>query len=1475
MPNKKKTYTLIFVSIAAGFAFISFEYLKNRNYPSKEIYSYQLELQDKYEDLSYGEIEKLPKQDRPDLAALQHFQMTQDPQLGFPPIERKVAAYEKLLKNFKNNSGKTASSNIQWIERGPNNVGGRTRALMFDPNDATDKKVWAGGISGGLWINQDITNQDIGWTNIDDFMTSLSIATLTYDPNTTTTFYLGTGERFTHDFAGLGIWKSIDGGSSWNHLVNTSEFSYVPKMVVTNNSTIIAATENGIKRSTDGGDSWSSPASANVDMADVELASNGDLYAGNFSGMVYKSIDDGVSWTTTNPSTGGQRVEIGLAESNRDVIYAMSDSGGNVAWFTKSVDAGVSWTDVTIPKYRSQDCTESSDDFTRGQAWYDLIIGVHPTDENIVIVGGIDLHRSTDGGSTWGMVSYWTGGCDSYVHADQHAIVFRPNNPNEGIIGNDGGVHYSADVGNAADPVFNDRNKNYNVTQFYDAATVNEVLSNEFLAGAQDNGTQRFLEPGVGSTEEATGGDGGFCHIDQDDPDFQITSYIFSNYFISSSHGESFATLHNDGDDVGRFINPTEYDSDANILYGAAGTDQMTRISNITTSPNSLETLTLDLGGRQITTIKASPFTNNRLYVGVRIASGEGLLFIVDNADQAIPTVTNLSANFNATRGGWVSSFDIGVSDDQLLVTFSNYGVHSIFESSDGGSNWSSKEGDLDDIPVYHGLYNPYDRNQVLIATELGVWSTEDISTASPNWVTTNIGLANVSTRRLKIRESDGLIVAATFGRGLFTTSSFNPNSIASMSISSSTTYSGSDVSFTNSSIGTVDNLLWNFGDGYTTTLNNPTHKFATAGKYTITLEINDGQSVDQKEVIILQTRPIPYLAADGGDFESNINDFYVENKSGTLLERGNSTISGKDGTTSGDNAWVTGMMEDQYADDSRAYLYSPGLDFSANGAYTLSFKVKHSFEQNWDGFIIEYTTDEGLSWIKLGSSVESGWYNQLTETNAIWGDGVPIFSDTTLGFETKTKDVSFLQASSKVGFRVNFGTDANTVDVGMAIDDFEVNGPSSNPVPNFLSSNPDICAGGVVEFNDNSTGTILSYAWNFGSGATPSSVTGSGPHEVTYAVEGQYSATLTVTGSSGDVVETKLNYVNVIASSSISNGIQPNLSEFTVCDTFDGLLTVLSSNVDVRYQAFNSDSDISMGQYKIGNGNDIVLNIGELTETVTTYVKATTTSGCEIDLESSTFTSVGPHDKTVTNDYSTAICSGDVVTFTIENSDVGVTYRIENITDNSEMSSVVGDGNSISLETGVIIDALSVILKGTASINSCTIVIADQLDIEVNSLPDATITQTGSIMEVLAGEKNYQWYFEGEMIDGATRFSYNPTKLGGYTCEVTSNFDCVVMSEVFITVVTGYNDRYLGSSIFVYPNPASDKVYLDISNDYKGQVKISIYNIDGKLFYSGLESKYEQEMQKGLNISGYNMGFYFVELQFGDRREIRKFVIK
>ena len=106
-------------------------------------------------------------------------------------------------------------------------------------------------------------------------------------------------------------------------------------------------------------------------------------------------------------------------------------------------------------------------------------------------------------------------------------------------------------------------------------------------------------------------------------------------------------------------------------------------------------------------------------------------------------------------------------------MTFSNYGVISVWETLDGGTTWTDKEGDLPDMPVRWALYNPDNRDEVILATEVGVWSTTDFNSASPVWTASNSGLANVRTDMLQIRSSDSFVIAATHGRGLFSTTGF------------------------------------------------------------------------------------------------------------------------------------------------------------------------------------------------------------------------------------------------------------------------------------------------------------------------------------------------------------------------------------------------------------------------------------------------------------------------------------------------------------------------------------------------------------------------------------------------------------------------------------------------------------------------------------------------------------------------------
>ncbi len=362
---------------------------------------------------------------------MQEYLLMLDPSLGRVPTER-LAAANRSARLTRRTFGPSSEPSLTWEERGPNDVGGRTRAIMFDPNDAQNKKVWAGGVAGGLWYTDDITDVAEPWHNVDDFWANLAVSSMAYDPTNTNTFYVGTGEGFFNFDAlqGGGVFKSTDGGVTWNQLPSTtgSTWRQVQDVVVTDVGTVLAATRegDGVQRSTNGGASWtpvldSGTGASTSRAADLEIASNGDIYAtmGVFStDGVWKSDDDGATWTKLNtgangfPTSGFSRVEIALAPSDSNRIYAVTQDASSygVGGMYRSEDGGANWTSMALPV----DCDGGiGSDFTRSQAWYDLILAVQPDDEEVFLAGGVDLFRSDSVGAAgkWNQISHWYGGC--------------------------------------------------------------------------------------------------------------------------------------------------------------------------------------------------------------------------------------------------------------------------------------------------------------------------------------------------------------------------------------------------------------------------------------------------------------------------------------------------------------------------------------------------------------------------------------------------------------------------------------------------------------------------------------------------------------------------------------------------------------------------------------------------------------------------------------------------------------------------------------------------------------------------------------------------------------------------------------------------------------------------------------------------------------------------------------------------------
>ncbi len=1017
------------------------------------------------------EQDKIALKDRMDLAMQHEAEITRDPALGYVPYERILVAFRQMMQRMEGMpEGRVAGAipGIEWVERGPNNVGGRTRAMMVDPNDPTGRTLWAAGVGGGLWKTLNITVPQPVWTPVNDLFANIAITTLAYNPLNTQEMYFGTGEGFFNADAirGLGIWKSTDGGNTWNQLASTnnSNFYYVQRLAIHPvTGHIYAATRTGLYRSQNGGSTWTKVLGAGTGavsdrIADVEIAADHSIYAsaGLFqTDGVYKSTTGNAgSWTKLNtgtngfPATGIQRIEIACAPSNAQVVYAMAQGSGNgLGGIYRSSDGGATWTSLPLPTDADPGI---GSDITRNQAWYDLTIAVDPNNENTVLIGGIDLFKSTNGGNTWQQISHWYGGFGfQEVHADQHWIYFHPGSSNVIYFGNDGGVYYTSN-GTAAMPTIVSKNSGYNVTQFYACAMHPAAHSDYFLAGTQDNGSHLFRFPGLNSTIEVTGGDGCFTHIDQDQPQFQWTSYVYNNYFRSTNCGQVWTYI--SFGNTGSFVNPTDYDNVSNILYAAHSSGHYLRWTN-PQSGNTTQTVNITNFGSTISHIAVSPNTPNRVFFGLN----NGRVVRVDNAH----TIASGSAGAWLNNGAGMPSGSISCiaiengNDNHLLVTYSNYGVNSVWETTNGGSTWINLDNSsLPDMPIRWALFNPLNASQALLATELGVWSTSFINGATTIWAPSNQGFANTRVDMLKIRSSDRLIIAATHGRGLYSTDVFcdaNPDFKTETTIS----YTGAPIHFQDVSQ-KASSWLWDFGDGNTSTQRHPVHSYAMPGKYTVSLTINGSLTKTKNgHITILPNRGTPYTLAMGGNFDVNPDDFAAKQTepmiacpgSFTDFERGNSTQAGKNGTRSGNFAWVTGLNQANYVNNASAELYTPCFNFSAAGIYTLRFYRKNQFELNWDGMIVEFSTDRGNSWTSLGT-IAPNWYNYSSPATTAFPPNQPFFNNTQSTYTLCQWDVSFLAGNPSVSFRLVFKSDVSVTAPGIAIDDFEVMAPNNPPLP-------------------------------------------------------------------------------------------------------------------------------------------------------------------------------------------------------------------------------------------------------------------------------------------------------------------------------------------------------------------------------------------------------------------------------------------
>lgn len=541
------------------------------------------------------------------------------------------------------------------------------------------------------------------------------------------------------------------------------------------NVAIIGGDSFGLYKSTDGSNftQINLPSTSNgnkYEPNNIEIAANNSIYLSTINSRTYQDGGgcifhsfDGNNFALKHKVSGGLRTEISLSSFNENIGYILVQTSEDPVKIYKTTDGFSTVNSVSLPNDADTDIP--ANDFTRGQAFYNLIIKVDPNNDDIVYVGGIDLFKSLDGGNSWSQLTHWYGGFNfQEVHEDQHGIAFASSQ--KLLFSNDGGVYYSSNSGANIQA----RNNNFNTLQFYTVgvAPMTAFGGDEyFLAGAQDNGTQLIAKAsdGINSSINVSGGDGAASFFDLDGTDrYFVTNYVYNSSigFFNYDTG-SPKLINSEEESNGDFINQADLDSNLNILYTNYSVGNMYRLRRYSDLKGDvLKTILTDpIMNASPSVIKVSPYTSqsSKLYLGLK----NGKLLVVSDANTVAQWIEITGDEFV----GSISDIEFGRDENEIFVTMHNYGVQNIWYSDDGGISWSAKEGNFPDIPVKTILQNPLNREEVIIGTDIGVWKTSNFMAISPEWFQSYNGMSNVPVLDLDLRD-DNTVFAATYGRGIF-----------------------------------------------------------------------------------------------------------------------------------------------------------------------------------------------------------------------------------------------------------------------------------------------------------------------------------------------------------------------------------------------------------------------------------------------------------------------------------------------------------------------------------------------------------------------------------------------------------------------------------------------------------------------------------------------------------------------------------
>ncbi|MBX3365162.1 MAG: hypothetical protein KF866_10380 [Phycisphaeraceae bacterium] len=637
---------------------------------------------------------------------------------------------------------------------GNSNASGRVVSIAPHPTDPAT--VYIASASGGIWKT---TNTGALWTPMTDELSILNHGVVTLDPQNPEVVYAGTGE-YTTGSTGDGVFRSLDGGATWTRIATTSQVgNNCSGLIVspTNSNVIHVTSSAGYTHSNDGGITWSRRFNGNVSSLAVNPISPNIVYIGVHGNGIYRSTDGGTTFSQLSgglPTSGLRRIVLAICESQPQVLYAaIINSSGGLLGFYRTGDSGNTWVERT-----------STPNFPSPQGWYDVFVGVDPTNPNLVLCGGVDpryapagVIRSTNAGNTWTEISN-SGG---QLHPDHHAIAWGPT----GIlwVANDGGVWRSNSRQGGG---WINCNATLAVTQNYNVA-VSPFNSNRLMMGTQDNGnierqTDSYAWP------QLLGGDGGFLAYDFDTQSRQYLCYVYLSVyrFVNGvNNGNISGPWSNDSR---AFIAPLVMDpNNARSLLG--GTNRIWRTLNAATgSPTwtAISTNTVG-GGGVMTAIAVAMGASDTIYTG----NSRGTIYVTTNASNWSQRISGLPGS----GAGAVSDIFIDPTNPATAYcTIERTGGTRVFRTTNYGVQWVSVTGNLPGGVVPRALEVDwrFDPPHLYVGSGSGVWQSCD---GGATWVKDGDDLPNVNVGDLAIDRARNTITVATYGRGAWRADLPNP----------------------------------------------------------------------------------------------------------------------------------------------------------------------------------------------------------------------------------------------------------------------------------------------------------------------------------------------------------------------------------------------------------------------------------------------------------------------------------------------------------------------------------------------------------------------------------------------------------------------------------------------------------------------------------------------------------------------------